>query len=288
MKTDFVVSTRTGEVSGLVGKAELDGKKKDNIIVAVHGGTYSSKYFDVLGYSLVDRAISAGFDIIAIDRPGYGKTTALGNHADMLHQNALRIVDFIPEVADKLGLTLNGAVLIGHSMGGVISTTIAALAPNWPVKAIINSGFAQFLPSHLRDGFASLPDDYFVELPTPMKDQLMFGPAGTLSNDMPMASHIANTRIPKAELIDIGTGWADRLAELAPRVEVPVFHKLAEHEQLWDISHLEAFSKLFVRAPRMVSGIVKDAGHCIDFHRVGAMFQAEQLEFAAAAEASDV
>ena len=43
------------------------------LIVAIHGGTYTSAYFDVPGYSLLDRADASGVPIIAPDRPGYGE-----------------------------------------------------------------------------------------------------------------------------------------------------------------------------------------------------------------------
>ncbi len=45
------------------------------LIVALHGGTYTSAYFDLPRFSLIDRAVVLGMPIIALDRPGYGDTT---------------------------------------------------------------------------------------------------------------------------------------------------------------------------------------------------------------------
>src|ERR1700690_2289096 len=42
------------------------------LIIALPGGTYTSTYFDIPGYSLLDRAAALGIPIIALDRPGYG------------------------------------------------------------------------------------------------------------------------------------------------------------------------------------------------------------------------
>ncbi len=52
------------------------------LVIAIHGGTYTSPYFDVPGHSLLDRAAANGLTAIAIDRPGYGGTEALAE-ADM-------------------------------------------------------------------------------------------------------------------------------------------------------------------------------------------------------------
>jgi hypothetical protein len=40
-------------------------------VVAIHGGTYTSAYFDLLGRSLLDAAEANSIPIIAIDRSGY-------------------------------------------------------------------------------------------------------------------------------------------------------------------------------------------------------------------------
>jgi pimeloyl-ACP methyl ester carboxylesterase len=41
------------------------------LVVAIHGGTYTSAYFDVPGASLMERAAANGIPIVAPDRPGY-------------------------------------------------------------------------------------------------------------------------------------------------------------------------------------------------------------------------
>lgn len=58
--------TFTGRRLGHADDADLP------LVVAVHGGGYTSAYFDVPGYSLLDRAAGLGVPVIAVDRPGYG------------------------------------------------------------------------------------------------------------------------------------------------------------------------------------------------------------------------
>lgn len=279
MKKEFLVTTDLGPVSGILGHADAGAAQKKSLLVAIHGGTVTSKYFDVPGYSMIDAATAAGFDILAMDRPGYRETRRLDDCPDMLHQNALRISALLPMVAAELALPLRDVVLIGHSMGGVIATTIAASGPEWPLRAIAGSGFARFLPTFLKEGFAALPDQYYVEAP-PGFEALIFGPPETLRPDMPAASRVMHSRIPRSELIDIGSGWADRAPALAARVKVPVYYKLAEHERLWDPQDMRAFADLYTSAPRVESGILQSMGHCCDFNETGHLFQKELLDFA--------
>ncbi|MEP7091945.1 MAG: hypothetical protein ABI776_17720, partial [Nocardioidaceae bacterium] len=50
------------------------------LLVALHGGTYSSAYFEVAGGplgSFLELAGRNGFAVLTIDRPGYGESTLL-------------------------------------------------------------------------------------------------------------------------------------------------------------------------------------------------------------------
>jgi len=51
------------------------------LIIAVHGGTYTSDYFDIPGYSLLDRAAGLGIPIVAIVEHLVGGR-ASGRHPD--------------------------------------------------------------------------------------------------------------------------------------------------------------------------------------------------------------
>ena len=49
-----------GDFSGLMRKPEGVLAAGTPLIVAIHGGTYTSAYFDMPGYSLLDRAAANG------------------------------------------------------------------------------------------------------------------------------------------------------------------------------------------------------------------------------------
>src|ERR1700759_5834979 len=49
------------------------------LIAALHGGTYTARYFDVAGSpqgTFIDLAAAAGYRVVCFDRPGAGASTA--------------------------------------------------------------------------------------------------------------------------------------------------------------------------------------------------------------------
>lgn len=63
--------------SGLRGRAERATAGDHPLVICLHGGSYSSAYFDIASYSPIERADALGVPILAPDRPGYGDTPAL-------------------------------------------------------------------------------------------------------------------------------------------------------------------------------------------------------------------
>lgn len=279
---DFALDIDGARITGIRAKAVNGEGAGKPVIVAVHGGTYTSRYFDVPGHSLIDRASAAGFDIIAIDRPGYGGSTALPDAPDLIQKNADYLEPLVPALIADFGRAGAPVFMIGHSIGGAITISIAAREPAWSLVGIAVSGVGQKTPSESAAAYAQFPETYFVEMPTPVKDQIMFGPPETLAEGMPAISHVANTHCPLNELLDITGGWQERLAGIAARVRVPVHVRQGEFEALWLLSQdlVDDFAAMFSSAGRVDAGIYPKAGHCIDFHLCAGAFQDEQLAFA--------
>lgn len=252
------------------------------LVVAIHGGTYTSTYFDVPGYSLVDRAAAMGIPIVALDRPGYGTSTPLPAERSTIAENALVLREVIGELWAAHGGGAAGVVLIGHSIGGAIATTIAASEPAWPLLGVAISGCLLHVPPQSRDAWAELPPIPTIELPVPLKDGVMFGPAWTHDASMPAASYVANAPVPRAELIDVTTTWIESVRATAAKVTVPVHHRQGEFDALWitNVEEVTAFRAAFVASADVDARLLRSAGHCIDFHRLGAAFQLDQLSFA--------
>ena len=277
--------------SETVGAIRLSGRRhlsagvpaKDHpLVIALHGGTYNSAYFDLPGFSLLDRAARLGLPIIALDRPGYGDTTAFAPAEATIAGNAARLDEAIGALWQRHGGTARGIVLIGHSIGGAITVSIAARNPSWPLLGIAVSGVGLVTPPESGAQWAALPKIPMIDLPGAMKDQVMFGPDWTFAPPMPGLGHDSDAPVPRQELIDITATWHSAVKGLAAKVRVPVHYRQAEFDRLWivDADQVEGFGAAFVNSPSVDAALFRSAGHCIDFHRLGGAFQLEQLAFA--------
>lgn len=252
------------------------------LIVALHGGTYSSEYFDIPGHSLLDNATKQGIPVIAIDRPNYVGSSPLTSEDSIIVDNAIVLGDAIASIWNEHGGDAAGIVLIAHSIGGAIATIIAATPQSWPVLGLATSGCLVRVPAESAGAWASLPPIPMIDLPVPLKDQLMFGPSETYDDAMPAASYPSNTSVPKAELLDITGAWLERRAETCAKVAVPVHHRQAEFDHLWvtDQGEVDEYSAGFTSAPSVDVQLQAGCGHCIDFHLPSDEFQDGELLFA--------
>jgi pimeloyl-ACP methyl ester carboxylesterase len=284
---EFQVLIDGATCSGRLSQPEGSSGLKTPTVVAIHGGGYYSKYFDVPGYSLLELAETEGTAVIAIDRPGYGRSDPLPDTQHLLHQNALYLYDTIPRVVAELMPRETSIFLIGHSMGGAIAITIASLQPDW-LQGIAVSGIGTVVTAEAPNVFANLPLEELITVPTDVKDTIMFGPEESIAADMPSASYVANTTIPLSELGDMSSGWVDRFSGLAGAVEVPVHYRQAEFDHIWVVtsSIVNDFARSFTRSNKVDAQIWPGVGHCIDFHKTSKEFQSQQLAFARSINAS--
>lgn len=254
------------------------------LVVVIHGGTYTADYFDIQGCSLLARASALGLPVFAVNRPGYADSLPREQTDGSIQANAEILNDALSQLWEEHGGQARGIFLIGHSIGGAIAIRMAALQKSWPLLGVSVSGVGLREPDPVLEQWKSLPPVEVIEIPPQAKDALMYGPAGSFLPEAQQAAHSSDHPMPRRELLDIAFEWHRLLEASAPQIEVPVHYRQPEFDHLWvvDDEEVQGFAQRFVRAPVVDAKVLKGAGHCIDFHRLGAAFQLEQLAFALA------
>src|SRR5689334_12586879 len=76
------------------------------LIAALHGGTYTARYYDVASSargSFMDLAAAAGYPVLCFDRPGYGASPALAPADNTFPRHASLLAGAIAQAAERLG-----------------------------------------------------------------------------------------------------------------------------------------------------------------------------------------
>jgi pimeloyl-ACP methyl ester carboxylesterase len=254
------------------------------LVVAVHGGGYHSGYFDVPGHSLLDIGAAAGFEVIALDRPGYGGSDGLPTGELTFARSAEVLDEAIGALWRQCGGARPGVVVVSHSIGSAIAVHLAARRPRWPLLGISLHGVGDRSPAHVVDAWHGIPPGAGpVELPAPQRRSLLYGPADTVDAEAVVAARASVAPLPIAEMLEIVDAWPTGHGALAADVVVPVQYALAEHDGLWivDEERLMAFAGAFTSAPWMQARIQGGAGHNLDHHRLSRALHLGQLAFAA-------
>jgi pimeloyl-ACP methyl ester carboxylesterase len=252
------------------------------LLVALHGGTYTSKYFCIAGSSngsFVDIATRNGFSVLRIDRPGYGASDLLPEDENTFTRQAELLDGAISGMLDAD----DAAVLIGHSIGGIVALEIAARQPHWRLIGVAVSGMGAAIPAGgAAEQLGALPLSGVVDLPIGEREPLWYGPSSSVSADAVVAARSSFAPAPMIELKSAPQWAAARFAEAALAITVPVHHTLAEFDSLWDTSPAarELFLAKFSPTLPVHSEFMPGVGHCIDHHLSGATMHYNHLAFA--------
>lgn len=276
MSASIFVDTPAGRLSGRIGGERT---RPRGLVVALHGGTYDSAYYDTGAGSLLSAGEALGLCVVALDRPGYGaavdvdhKWLSFAGQTDLLVSAVRRL---IADVAPS-----GGTVLVGHSIGGMLALEVAAQATG-ELRGVEVSGLGEvWRPGMLEMWSSFLGPQRAVEVPPAPHAQVMFGPEGTYTAERLALDAELLRPLPMPELADV-VRWADVFPSVAAKVSVPVSLTFAEHDNIWmsDASARSLAASRFAQASSVRVELFDGAGHCIELHKRSRAYVLRQLAY---------
>lgn len=224
------------------------------VIVAIHGGATSSRYFDCPGQprlSLLRLAASQGYTAIALDRPGYGTSALYQDEMadpDRRVELAFGAVDGIAAsdrgagvfvMSHSAGCELGLRMAVDDVLGVEVAGTGLHFAPE--ANAMISQATTMSRPAGIRDLLWQPAELY---------------PAEVLTGALSAAGATYEA--------DVLAHWARRdFPALAAEVTAPVQFSVADHEKVWESTpqSLIDIAALFTSSPRVNVNEISDSGH---------------------------
>lgn len=253
------------------------------LIVALHGGTYDARYFDRPGgSSFVDLATSLGYDVLAIDRPGYGAARGVDpQHSTFAGQRKL-LASGIETVWNTEAEDTPGVILVGHSIGGAIALCAASEPLGVPLLGVEASGIGIVWRPGVRELWESLIGDAAeVMVPPEARNELMYGPPGSYDPEVQASLASEGQPLPMPELRDV-VDWGEHLTAVAPKITVPVKLTIPEFDKIWSSNQdaLDGLERRFTSAPVVEVRRQRGVGHSIDSHYAARAYHFQVLSFA--------
>ncbi|MFF1378833.1 alpha/beta hydrolase family protein [Streptomyces sp. NPDC058308] len=243
-------------LSALLGPAA--GGAPRATVLALHGGGMSAAYFDGQahpGQSLFDVGMRLGYQVLAVDRPGYGASAQHLPRGQTLAAQAATLRAALARFAagHEVGA---GVFVLAHSYGGKLALTCAAGAP-------LPAGLLGLDVSGCGHRFA-VPADRLPSAAGPGHWRHNWGALRLYPPDTFRACADMVTTMPELERAEAAR-WPASFARLAARVRVPTRLTFAEHEAWWrhDEEALAELRERLASVEHLVVDRQPEAGHNI-------------------------
>ncbi len=241
-------------------------------VVALHGAGMTSGYFDgqaLPELSLLTLGARLGFAVLAVDRPGYGRTAPHCPEGRSLHEQAATLAAALRDFRRRFPAG-EGHFLLAHSFGGKPALLMAAEHPEPGLLGIDISGCgSRYAPGALdaagaREGW-----------------RRSWGPLRLYPPNTFTAGHGTLVTTPARERADLAH-WPDVFRAVTARVRVPVRFTFAEHEPWWchDEDTLADLRSRFSAAPHVRTERQWGAGHNISLGFAARSYHLRCLGFA--------
>lgn len=280
---DIEVSRVVVDVDGVPMSALVSAVRRPRaVILALHGGAAMSAYFDNPDRprsSLLRTGAALGFTVIALDRPGYGSSSAYVEQLDS-HDRRVELVYAALDVL--LGSASRGAglFLLGHSAGCPLVIRMAAQARGDELIGVEIAGSGMrhhdymlgFIDERQRD-----PEP--AARPVRGLYDLLWKPPDLYPPDVVGGAHFASAT-PGYEGA-VGQEWLTEFPGLAARIRVPVHYSLGDHEKVWrtDREAMDEIAALFTASPRVEVLKLAESGHNLSVGRTATAYHLRILSF---------
>ncbi len=251
------------------------------LLVALHGGTYTSKYFDAAAPSLLELCASLGFSIVALDRPGYGAAADVPLALLSFDGQIPLLRQAIAAIWNEYGQRSAGVFFIGHSIGGMLSLMLAAEHPHEHLLGLNMTGAGAVYQAQTKAAFATLVSDApAVVMEQPVRVAVMYGPSWSYPEELATHDPEREVPCPMTEFMDTQT-WPERLPLVAAQVRVPVQFIVPEYDGIWrpDAEALSPVAGMFSAAPFVDVGVQRMVGHSAELHTLAPAFYLKVLAF---------
>jgi pimeloyl-ACP methyl ester carboxylesterase len=248
------------------------------LIVALHGGSYTTQYFDSPRHSVMGAIPNLGYTIVGLDRPGYGEAREWPLEFDAQVEVLSPI---IAELWKDYGGNSAGVFLYGHSIGGMIALLIAGAKRDFPLIGLSMTGAGAVMREQALSAFAgaSQAPTSHVDLPHDAKMALMFGPKWTFDATIAAADPKRDVPLATVELRN-ALNWQQRLPSAAAAVEVPVHFVVGEYDGIWHADRLDGTKDLFRKAPFVQVYQQHQSGHDVELDHLGYAHVLKVIAFA--------
>ena len=266
---DAVVS-RVVDVDGVPMSALVrEVRQPRAVLLALHGGAAVSRYFHHPGRSLLDTAAALGYTVVALDRPGYGRSAGHGDFESAGHR-----VDLAYTAVERLtGARGAGVFVWAHSAGCELAVRMAADDRGRRLLGIEIAGTGRHLQPPARRILAAGARAGGVA-------QLLWEPADLFPADV-IGGRSFTSPAPAYEATVLGD-WAPRdFALRAAEVRVPVHYTLADHDRVWrnDPAAMADIAALFAASPRVVPHVQVRSGHNLSVGWTATAYHLRVLSF---------
>jgi pimeloyl-ACP methyl ester carboxylesterase len=252
------------------GAVAPNGDRIERAVILLHGFPDSWRTFE----EMLERMPFGGYDapVLAIDMRGLGRSSSPD-------ENAFTQADYAADVAAFMdALRIEKAVLVGHSMGGMIAHNVAVSYPDRVEGLVLISAVATLADGPVAAELQPVLEAFADDAPAPVEFIEAFQASTFYEPVAPsvLYRYVAESlrvegRVLKATMA--GLGAEDHRAQLA-QLDIPALILWGEEDQMFARAQQDELKEL-LSGSQLIT--FPGAGHALNVERAGEVVEAIQV-----------